>query len=187
MSTQMETRMHIVGALSDLMKDRSLEHIKVTELCRVAGISRTTFYEYFKDTYDVVSWLWDHLMQQCLYKMGSTLTCDEAHVMSFEMLLEYGNFFGNAFKSNDYNAPYCYGSRSVKSAFMVNAQRNLGRDFTRAEVLDIDFYNAGAAAMTRDWVRGGMHETPQEISESFSRCTPLFLKDLLDMTPDKVV
>ena len=44
MSKSQETRMRLFEALEALLKTRELESIRVSDICRLSGISRTTFY-----------------------------------------------------------------------------------------------------------------------------------------------
>ena len=65
--SKQDTCLSVVEALDALMRTTSIDRVKVTELCRDAGISRATFYENFQDVYAVATWMWDHLMQTSLY------------------------------------------------------------------------------------------------------------------------
>lgn len=173
--------MRVVATLEKLMERQPLERIKVSELCRKAGISRATFYGYFHDVFAVPTWLWDHLMSQSLYQMGITMTCHEGHIKNFHSLQEHKNFFMLAFRSNDYNSVFEHGLRVVKDHIIENASKNAGRDFTKREMLEIEFRNAGAAHMTKVWVRGGMRETSEEMADLFQSFTPRFLIESLEV------
>jgi AcrR family transcriptional regulator len=180
MGSQARTRLQIVSVLDELMMQMPIEKVKVVWICRRAGISRTTFYEYFQDVFEVVTWMWDHIMADALYPIGITLDNTEGHIRSFEALEQHRNFFYNAFKSKAYNSAFEYGSRNVKRILIENAQQHLDRNFTHEEMLQIDFYNYGAAGMTRQWVIDGMIETPEEITAILDKGTPPFFADLLN-------
>jgi len=180
-TTSTDTKLHIVETLSSMMKEQPLEKIKVSELCKQAGISRTTFYEYFHDVFAVATWLWDHLMVESLYQMGLSLNHFDAHVKNFYSLLEHREFFAFAFKSTDLNSVFEHGSRVVKGYIIANASKNAGRALTAYELLQIEFRNAGAAHMTRVWIDTGMKETPEEMAQLFQEFTPPFLIELLEV------
>jgi AcrR family transcriptional regulator len=182
MGNQIQTRLQVVKALDELMGHRPIEKVKVVRVCQLAGISRTTFYEYFQDIFEVVTWMWDNIMEDALYPIGVSLNNTEGHIRSFEALLKHRDFFYNAFKSKAYNSAFEYGSRKVKRVLLANAERRLGRPFTHQELLQVDFYNYGAANMTRQWVTNGMIETPEEITAILDLCTPRFFAELLNQT-----
>ena len=47
----------IADKLKELMKKKSLDKIRITELCALAEIDRTTFYYHFRDKADLVAWI----------------------------------------------------------------------------------------------------------------------------------
>ncbi|MDR1422410.1 MAG: TetR/AcrR family transcriptional regulator C-terminal domain-containing protein [Coriobacteriales bacterium] len=179
MGSQLQTRLHVVEALDTLMQCDPIKRVKVARVCKLVGISRTTFYEYFDDIYSVVTWYWDYIMRDALYAVG--ISCDHytGHVRSFEMLLANRTFFYEAFKCKEYNGPLEYGARNVKRIMVETAERRLGRSFTEREVLMLEFRNYGASNMTRQWIDRGMKETPEEIASVIEACTPDFFVEAL--------
>lgn len=57
MSKKNITRNAIVATFKKLVHEKSFYKITVTNLCDETGISRRCFYDYFKDIYDVVNWI----------------------------------------------------------------------------------------------------------------------------------
>ena len=47
----------IADQMRELMKRKPLSKIRITEICRVAEIERSTFYYHFKDKYDLIAWI----------------------------------------------------------------------------------------------------------------------------------
>lgn len=180
MQKQIETRLHFVQTLSELMLECPLEKVKVSHLCERMGVSRATFYEYFQDIFDVPTWFWDYLMASSLYRMGLDQSCFSAHLKKFELLLENKEFFVHAFKCADYNSVCEHGGRAVKEHILEVATLNAGRSLSEWELLQIDFHNTGAQYMTRAWVRDGMMQSPRCMTELFQVFMPPFLVELLE-------
>ncbi|MEC4295128.1 TetR/AcrR family transcriptional regulator [Adlercreutzia shanghongiae] len=180
MEKQIETRLRFTEALNRLMEEESLDRAKVSHLCDLAGLSRATFYDYFHDIFDVAVWYWDYLMEQSLYRMGLDQSCYEGHLRKFKLLLANKEFFVNAFKSTNYNSVCEHGGRTSKHHIIDQAERNAGRRLTDWELLEIEFYNTGAQYMTRNWVRGGMSRSAEEMTQLFQNFTPAFLVDMLE-------
>lgn len=180
MQKQIETRLRFVDALAELMHDCPLEKVKVSHLCEHLGVSRATFYEYFRDIFDVPTWFWDHLMNKSLYRMGIDQGLFEAHLKKFNMLVQNQDFFVHAFRCIGYNSVCEHGGRAVKEHILENAMANLGRPFTEQELLEIDFFVAGAQYMTRTWVRGGMIQPPRQMAELFRSFAPELLVTYLE-------
>ena len=51
------TKSAIVACLKNLMQQKALNKISISELCRNCEINRKTFYYHFSDIYDIVSWM----------------------------------------------------------------------------------------------------------------------------------
>lgn len=56
------TRQRFVGAFSELYKTKPVDKITVKELAERAGHNRVTFYQYFRDAYDVLESLENELL-----------------------------------------------------------------------------------------------------------------------------
>ena len=50
------TKSVIRQALFDLLKEKPLNKITVTDICKMADINRSTFYSYYEDVYAPVSY-----------------------------------------------------------------------------------------------------------------------------------
>ncbi len=57
------TKKHIETAYLTLMLEKKWDRISVIELCKAAGITRGTFYQYFDDIYDVIEKIEAALME----------------------------------------------------------------------------------------------------------------------------
>ena len=50
------TKRALIASLKELMADKPLDKITVTDLTEHCGVNRMTFYYHFKDIYDLVEW-----------------------------------------------------------------------------------------------------------------------------------
>lgn len=65
------TQIKIADAMVDLMQDTDFDRIKVTDIVAHAGIVRSTFYLYFKDTVDVVEHMEEALISHMPFYSSS--------------------------------------------------------------------------------------------------------------------
>lgn len=59
-----KTRQRFVDAFWSLIKEKPIAKIAVSELTRRAGYNRSTFYEYFLDTYDLLAYIEAQLLEE---------------------------------------------------------------------------------------------------------------------------
>lgn len=52
-----KTKTYLANALLELLKTKSFEKIKVTEICDKALIHKTTFYNHFEDKYELLNYI----------------------------------------------------------------------------------------------------------------------------------
>jgi AcrR family transcriptional regulator len=64
------TKMVIRDSLLELMKDKSILSISIKEICDRADISRSTFYVYYKDQYELLKQIEDKMEDETLEKMS---------------------------------------------------------------------------------------------------------------------
>lgn len=158
------TRMVIENSFLELLSDKSLTKITVTEICRKAGINRATFYKHFLDVQD----LFDK-MEARLFDQIRQMFDDRASNME-SMLLKMMNYTlqeGNRFfiLGSDHGDPnlmaktfqVCY-----EMAYPI-LERNFPQMDERKREMLYHFVSQGSGGILTCWIRGGMQETPQEI------------------------
>ena len=180
MSKQLETRLKIVAATNELMKTTSPTKVRVVDVCKEVGISRTTFYEYFEDIPAVSTWFWDHLMNQTLYLIGTKYSCFEAHLRKFTIMREHQEFLYNSFLVTSYPWVVQHGGRQMYDIYEEVLTRKLARPLNRSESLQIEFFVTGAKHMTRHWVEGHMADSPELMAHIFTSAMPTFALPLLE-------
>ncbi|MEG2533301.1 MAG: TetR/AcrR family transcriptional regulator [Gordonibacter sp.] len=109
-----QSKMHILDALDRLMRDASFDKITVTEICTEAGISRATFYRYFKDKFAIPQWHLNFAYSRGANEIGRTLSWREGYYISEATVFEKRAFYTNVARSDDYNAIDNYAPRMRK-------------------------------------------------------------------------
>lgn len=62
--------------MKELMKRKSINRIRVCEICEEAEIDRSTFYYHFKDKYALVAWIFyrsDRISQRRLINLTTAI------------------------------------------------------------------------------------------------------------------
>lgn len=179
--TSEATKARIIGALGEMMAERPLEKIEVSELCRRAGVSRTAFYRHYRGIYDVPTRLWDECIGATVGQVGPECSFREGNRRFFNLILGYREFFSAAFKADGLDSTFRSTERHALRMHLENfARQGGGRSLSDVEMLELRFYNAGAAAMSREWAISGMRITPDEMAACFTRLAPAFLVETLE-------
>lgn len=158
-----ETKYVFAQAIKDLIKVVPLDKIAVTDIVTRSGMTRQTFYRYFKDKYDLVNWYFEKLVLQSFRQMGNGCSLQEALQLKFAFINSEHSFFKEAFKSNDYNNLVNYDFNCIYEFYKGIIEKNLDRSVDD----DLDFllkmYCKGSIDMTVDWVLNDMPISIEEI------------------------
>lgn len=176
MTKQLDTRLRVVDALETLMRTHSLDAIRISDICRLSHISRTTFYVYFENIFSVAQWYWDDLCSRTLYRINLDLTWHEGHMRMLRGLLERRDFFRSLFTRKDYSSLFSYGYRKSLIIHIENIERLLARPLTEQELFELDYTVRSLSAMTTKWAEEGMEGPPERLACLFDRFIPAFCR-----------
>lgn len=113
-----KSRVKIFGALRKLAAEKPLDKISVREICDIAGVSKSTFYNNFQDKYAIVNWHYDMVMEAGVNKIGRTLSWEQGHLItSFGFAGEMA-IYRAARKSSDQNGLLPHGIRARESVLI---------------------------------------------------------------------
>lgn len=174
------TKRMLQEGLLQLLETKALDAISVTELCRVSGINRATFYNHYSSPADLLTDLETQLTLGLEKLMGSYPTNPEDALSMLEAICAY-------MKEN---------SRSVIVLSRCHSDMDLVTSFHQLNVyfpsrepksrltanMDVDelyltstFVYSGCYLLIREWLIRGINKTPREIAELLLR---ILSKDL---------
>ena len=141
------TKLWIADKMRELMKHKSIDKIRVTEICKVADIERPTFYYHFKDKYELVAWMF------CTDAYGTDLTSVASAAAGMNKMKQEILFYKRAYEDSSQNALWHY-----MLEYFVRRYTDLAKGKLHTDILDpqleysIRFYCMGAVGMTQEWV-----------------------------------
>ena len=142
----------IVQSFNKLIMEHDFQKISVEMIMQEAGVSRSTFYRYFKDKYDVMNANYKHLMDYYLSPERSRNYRDLCrHLFSFAQ--DNIKIFKRALDSTGFNSfsNFIY-EYSYKTALDITKQNRDGKGFTPAEELQVDIFCNGICAVFKNIV-----------------------------------
>lgn len=140
-SQSFRTKLSIVDALDVLIHEKPYDDIKVTELCRKANISRTTFYYYFEDKNAVLQWHSSFIYDMGIYEIGRSLTWYEGHYVTTSLIDRYKELYLAAGRSIEYSAV----RPTFKRRRIANLEQTLV-DYQHVELTDLLRFETMAVA-----------------------------------------
>ena len=152
------TKRALVASLKDLLAEKPLDKITVTDLTEHCGVNRNTFYYYYADIYALVEEIFQTETQLFMEKLHSYASWEEAFREATAFVSENKRAVHHLFNSGNRNILEHY-YHKVTYAAMLSYVRGQAEGLSAAEE-DIQalaqFYAAALSGMTADWLRGGM-------------------------------
>ena len=142
----------------ELLQSKELDDITVSEICKLTGLNRSTFYANFLDTYDLADKL-----RAVLENEFSALFADYDYfnertgaLKMFTHIKENQLFYKTYFK-------LCYDSSHLVSIYDTKrAEKELDNKNIKYH---IEFFRNGLNAIIKLWLSEGCKESPEQMAE----------------------
>lgn len=176
--SSLKTKAKIRDAFLKLLPERKTSRrMKVTELCREAGIQRSTFYLHYKDIYDVEDSLIEDFYRQILNLIPETINNVEQvkqfYWSLFEIIFEHKSAIESIFKDRESVAIIQSAKVKIKRAF---ADSLLNSDKELRKALALILYN-GVFTSAYENLIGVSYIPLEELRDQAIRVTDYLFKD----------
>lgn len=171
-----QTRRAIIQAFDALIAATPFEDISMDDITQAAGVSRATFYRYFKDKYDVMNSNYADLLDRMIRLDECTSYRDlYLHLYNagrMELAEIKGAFRTSGVNSFEYYI-YQYSKQIVED--ITKANRN-GEGLTEQEDLQLDVFCYGISYMYKNWVLGRYPLSADQAADALFQMMPESLK-----------
>ena len=168
------TKMVIRNSLIELMREKPVAKVSVTELCERAGINRATFYAHYSDPSDLLRSIEEEILGELSCWIGPAIRAQGSDLTA--ILTSIIEYIGE-------NADICSvllsdtGDASFQSKVVNAIERPFLADFStrlasqeEAEHL-YTFAADGSVGMIKKWLSRGMEAPPSALAEIITRFT----------------
>ena len=159
------TKRALIASLKELMADKPLDKITVTDLTEHCGVNRMTFYYHFKDIYDLVEWACVEEATRALAGKKTYDTWQQGFLQILQSLQKDKVFYINVYHSisREYIEQYLY-KLTYDLMIGVVEERAAGMS-VRSEDKEFiaHFYKYAFVGIMLNWIKNGMKEDPEQI------------------------
>lgn len=99
MITPISTKEYLADSIVELMQNKSLKNITIKEIAANCHLTSTTFYNHFKDKYDLLSWIYHSRIGYYMDRINESYDWYHAAIDSLEYMKENRVFFQNALEN----------------------------------------------------------------------------------------
>ena len=147
----------IEKAFLDLLQTKELDKIRVSDICKKAGLNRTTFYANYTDIYALADSIRDKLEQNMLelYKEERTMGVNSNNYLKlFQHIKENQIFYRTYFKLG-YDNQY-----KIVTYDKQQAQEHFQGKFIEYHM---EFFKSGINQIIKMWLNNGCQESPEDM------------------------
>jgi probable dihydroxyacetone kinase regulator len=146
-----------------MLETNTLENITVTHIVQDCGTSRQAFYYHFNDIYSLLEWIYLNEATSLLENNHDFDTWQQGFQLILNWMLENKSLVVNTFRSisREYLETFMYNWLFPMFVEVVDKlSANLNVQKSNKEFI-ARFYTLAFIAISLDWVRTGMKETPE--------------------------
>lgn len=151
-----ESRAKIEAVFLDLIQDKELNQITVSEICTKSGLNRTTFYANYVDIYDLADTIRKTLEENYFYNYFEPNRNNDSFLKLFRHIKENQLMYKTYFKLG-YDNNYQIIAYSKELAF-----KHFNNQFIDYHC---EFFRSGITAVIKMWLNNDCKESPEEIYE----------------------
>lgn len=176
----MNSKKRILLSFYDLIQENSFDRITVDMIIKKSDVSKTTFYRYFCDKYELMDLYYRDNIEK-IFKDVDNISWLNTSYLIMQFIYNNKTYFQNIFKVEGQNS-FCDFLLDYTIKFCVNIYlKNKGiKKLSFEEESSIELYCCGSLYITKKWAINGMLQSPEEISELFYNCTPIKIKKYLE-------
>ncbi len=157
-------------ALEELIKNKKLSCITITELCTAAKINRNTFYYHYNNIYELL----EENKKLLIEEMNEIPDVNQTHskeslVSLCRCLKRYPKFLHILISPNCdleyFNDIFTVATEKTKVLVNKTMENSSPREFYACQ-----YCNSGINALVSAWILNGMVESPEEIADIITDC-----------------
>ena len=164
------TKQMLRSALLELLREKSVDQITVTELTQKADVNRGTFYGHYKDIYDMVEQMENEMFQEFSDLLHAYPADALRHGLRpilqdvFAFLQRYGDVAA-ALLERERDTRFL---EKLKGMVAERVSLEWGRLYQfstpKEQAFCLSFLVGGAVGLIQSWLEGGRKESPEELA-----------------------
>lgn len=175
------TKALLAASLKELAHFKPVDKITVKELTKNCNLTPPTFYNHFRDKFELMAWIYNQKVEAAIKNFGVTDSFEDVVCRWMEIILEdeifYVNLLKNAVGQNSFR--YTTNDHAINLlADWIKIHHNLD-ELPLPICFCLRFYMRALSETVNDWCLGKWDCSPRDMAKFFVEAMPAPLKPLL--------
>ena len=179
-----DTKAELASTFKLLLSKMPMEKITIKEITETTGVIRPTFYNHFKDKYELLEYIiWNDLLNPIKPLLVNEMIT-EGLTLLFNNMKNEKEFYTNAVKIEGQNSFESIARQEVTELLLqVIDERHKGSHY-RYKWLSREtiaaYYAQSMCYVAISWIQGGLMVTPKELAEIYGYLTKSSMLEVLN-------
>lgn len=154
--------------LIEMLQTKPISAISITDLVNQCGVSRQSFYYYFDDIYDLIEWYFIQETEKALNEFSDIDSWQTGYIRIMRWAQKNKALIMNTYRSiqREYIEVFMYRVLYQYIIKVVLSEAE-GLQVTETQCASVaQFYTLAINAVSLEWIRTGMKEEPETLSEN---------------------
>lgn len=155
-------------SLFDLLKEKELSQISITELCKTADVNRNSFYRHYNIPMDILLELEEEVFEKLSAVLRQSYKMDEVILLSCKLLEDDKEMSKIVFTKGDGSGILSRILTSVRNHFPVEDQIELTPETKPFVEMAYQFGEKGSIAVIKNWVESDFDLPAESVAQMIS-------------------
>jgi len=161
----LNSKKFLLNSIYELLQKNSLEKITVEMILEDSGVSRATFYRYFRDKYELMNWYYKVNIDKLTINIKE-LPWKDALIEILEFLKSNRDYFKNAIKVEGPDSFIQFLYQYSFDFYEREYLKHIGRESLNIEAkICIEFLSSGHVFVLKKWLERGCQVPPKDMAE----------------------
>ena len=175
------TKELLAESLKDLSNAKSVDKITIKELTKNCGLTSPTFYNHFRDKFELMAWIYNREVEASLKNFGRGDSFEDVICKWMEIVRADENFYINILKNAVGQNSFRYATNDYAINLIADwiKTRHALDELSPEIFFCIKFFMRGVSELVNDWALSNRKCSPREMTKFFMAAMPSPLKLLL--------
>ena len=166
MPLKINTRAILAKSFEELLETRDFEKITVNDIVDNCGASRSVFYKYFSDKYDLANYTYRRMIEETNQRMTTdNISIYDSILIALDFFKDHSNYFSKIIKYTGQNSFMEYYIQLFIKSTMDFVRNYISDELILQEAeFSATFLAAAHGYIITKWIREGFKESPETIA-----------------------